>query len=95
MAGLIQQATTGKPDNSVTLATSWMHQPSLEFYRRYMHITALQPVERFDPTPLTGFDFYLMSWGDVDRAKDAGLQPFSPIPAFRSSWLFFRNVAWR
>ena len=51
-----------------------MHQPSLEFYRRYLHITALKPVERFDPIPLTGFDFYVLSWGDVDRAKQTNLR---------------------
>jgi hypothetical protein len=80
IAGLIQQATIGKPESSVTLSASWMHQPSLEFYRQYLHIAALKPVERFDPTPLTGFDFYLLSWGDVDRAKDAGLRPIFSDP---------------
>ena len=57
-----------------------MHQPTLEFYRRYLHITALKPVERFDPTPLTGFDFYLLSWGDVDRAKQANLRAIFADP---------------
>jgi 4-amino-4-deoxy-L-arabinose transferase-like glycosyltransferase len=80
IAGLIQQATIGKPENSVTLSASWMHQPSLEFYRQYLHIAALKPVERFDPTPLTGFDFYLLSWGDVDRAKDTSLRTIFADP---------------
>jgi hypothetical protein len=80
IATLIQQASAGKPDNSVTLSASWMHQPSLEFYRRYLHIAALKPVERFDPAPLTGFDFYLLSWGDVDRAKDAKLRTIFSDP---------------
>ena len=74
IAGLIQQASAGKPENSLTLGASWMHQPTLEFYRRYLHITALKPVERFDPLPLTGFDFYVLSWGDVERAKQANLR---------------------
>jgi hypothetical protein len=80
IAGLIQQAAKGKPENSLTLSSSWMHQPTLEFYRQYLHITALKPVERFDPTPLTGFDFYLLSWGDVDRAKVANLQTIFDDP---------------
>lgn len=74
IAGLIQEAARGKPENSLTLSSSWMHQPSMEFYRRYLDIKALKPVERFDPTPLTGFDFYLLSWGDVERRKQANLR---------------------
>lgn len=73
IAGRIQEACAGKPDNSMTLGSSWMHQPSMEFYRRYLHISALKPVQRHDPIPLTGFDFYVLSWGDVDRAREAKL----------------------
>jgi 4-amino-4-deoxy-L-arabinose transferase-like glycosyltransferase len=80
IAGLIRQASAGKPENSMTLSASWMHQPTLEFYRGYLHITALKPVERFDPTPLTGFDFYLLSWGDVERAKQANLHTIFTDP---------------
>ena len=80
IATLIQQACVGKPENSMTLSASWMHQPTLEFYRRYLNITALKPVERFDPTPLSGFDFYVLSWGDVDRGKQANLHPIFADP---------------
>jgi hypothetical protein len=80
IARLIQQATIGKPENSVTLSASWMHQPSLEFYRRYLHIAALKPVERFDLTPLTGFDFYLLSSSDVHRAKATSLRTIFSDP---------------
>jgi hypothetical protein len=74
IAGLIQQASAGKPDNSMAISTGWMHQPTFEFYRRYLHMTAVKPVERLEPTPLTGFDFYVLSWGDVDRAKETDLR---------------------
>jgi 4-amino-4-deoxy-L-arabinose transferase-like glycosyltransferase len=80
IAGLIQRASAGQPANSLAISTSWMHQPALEFYRRYLHITALKPVERLDPAPLTGFDFYVLSWGDVDRAKETNLQPVFADP---------------
>jgi hypothetical protein len=73
IARLIQQQCVGKPDNSMTLASTWMHQPTIEFYRQYLHISALKPVERFDPTPLTGFDFYVLSWGDFQRGEQAPL----------------------
>jgi hypothetical protein len=80
IARLLQESTQNKPDNSIALSASWMHQPTLEFYRRYLRISALKPVERFDPTPLTGFDFYLLSWGDVDRGKQAGLRTIFADP---------------
>ena len=80
MAQVIQKASLGKPENSLTVSSSWMHQPSLEFYRRYLHISALKPVERFDPTPLTGFDFYVLSWGDIERAKQTSLRTIFADP---------------
>jgi 4-amino-4-deoxy-L-arabinose transferase-like glycosyltransferase len=80
MAVLIQQASAGKPENSLTLSTSWMNHPTLEFYRRYLHITALKPVERHDPALLTGFDFYVLNWGDVDLAKQSHLQTIFEDP---------------
>ena len=71
IAGLIQQACAGKPEGSMAISSTWFHQPSLEFYRRYLGISALKPVERLEPPPLTGYDFYVLSWGDMDRAQDA------------------------
>lgn len=74
IARLIQQASAGKPAGSLTISTSWIHQPTLEFYRRVWHIDALKPVKRIEPTPLAGFDFYVLSWGDVDRAQGTKLR---------------------
>jgi hypothetical protein len=71
IARLIQEASAEKPDNSVTVSTSWVQQPSLEFYRQCWHINALKPVQRLEPTPLEGFDFYVLSWGDFKYAKDS------------------------
>jgi hypothetical protein len=31
-------------------------------------------VERLEPTPLSGFDFYVLSWGDIERAKQTALK---------------------
>jgi hypothetical protein len=74
ITGLIRQASAGKPENSLAVSATWIHQPTLEFYRRLWHITALKPVERIEPTPLTGFDFYVLSWGDVERARNSDLR---------------------
>jgi hypothetical protein len=74
IADLIQQGSIGKPANSMRISTTWIHQPSLEFYRRYLHIAALQPVERLEPTPLSGFDFYVLSGADLDRVKETNLR---------------------
>jgi hypothetical protein len=69
IAAQIRLACAGKPDNSMIVSASWLHQPSLEFYRRCWHISALRPVTRYDPTPLTGFDFYVLSGGDLERVN--------------------------
>ena len=74
IAQLIQQASAGKPDNSLAVSSTWIQQPSLEFYRRCFHISALKPVQRLEPTPLTGFDFYVLSWGDLERVKQTNLK---------------------
>jgi hypothetical protein len=81
IATLIRQASAGKPDGSLTISSSWIHQPSLEFYRHDLRIAALQPVERIEPAPLTGFDFYVLSFGDVDRARLAGLRTVFSDPS--------------
>jgi hypothetical protein len=74
IAALIRQASAGKAENSMKVSASWIHQASLEFYRRAWHIAALKPIERIEPTPLTGFDFYVLSWDDIERARGANLR---------------------
>jgi hypothetical protein len=69
IAAQIRQGCAGKPSNSMTVSASWLHQPSLEFYRRCWHISALKPIERIEPTPLTGFDFYVLSGDDLVRVN--------------------------
>ncbi|MBV8845350.1 MAG: glycosyltransferase family 39 protein [Bryobacterales bacterium] len=60
------------PPNSVNVSATWYLQPTLEFYRTYYRIAALQPVKRTEPTPLEGFDFYVLDTaGDKTIAPDA------------------------
>ena len=72
---MIEKACDGKPENTMAISSTWIHQPSLEFYRRYLRIQALKPVERLEPTPLSDFDFYVLSGADIDRAKQTALKP--------------------
>ena len=74
IATMIAQACEGRAANSMSVGATWIHQPTLEFYRRYLRIAALKPVERIDPVPLEGFDFYVLSWGDVERVRQTGLR---------------------
>jgi hypothetical protein len=74
IAQMIQNEATGKPDGSMAISTSWVHAPTLEFYRRAWRMTALQPVERLEPTPLSGFDFYVLSGIDLERVKETKLR---------------------
>jgi hypothetical protein len=81
IAGLIQRDAAGKPENSLAVSATWLHQPSLEFYRRSLRIDALKPVERLEPTPVTGFDFYVLGAADWDRAKSSHLRTVFSDPA--------------
>jgi len=75
IAQIIEKACEGKPGNSMSISASWIHQPTLEFYRQYRRIHALKPVGRLEPPPLAGFDFYVLSGEDIDRAKQTSLHP--------------------
>jgi hypothetical protein len=74
IAQMIQQEAEGHPAGSMAISTNWVHQPALEFYRRAWRMTALQPVERLEPTPLSGFDFYVLSGIDLERVKETKLR---------------------
>jgi len=74
VARLIQKDSLGKPDASLRVSSTWIHQPTLEFYRRVWDIRAVQPVLRLEPTPLNGFDFYVASGGDYELARKARLR---------------------
>jgi len=84
VARRIMEESRGKPPASIKIGATWWLQPSLEFYRRRYGVAALQPVQRFDVTPLGGFDYYVLDLkadptihdGDVKR-----LQPLLSEPA--------------
>ena len=71
MAQAIADWGRGRADGSVAVETFWIHQPSLEFYRKSMGIRALKPVERRDEVTLEGHDVYIVSEGALDRARTA------------------------
>jgi hypothetical protein len=68
IAELLRSRTAGLPPGSVSVSTSWPDQQGLEFYRKYLHIDALKPIERHDPAPLSGYDYYVLN-SAFDRAK--------------------------
>jgi hypothetical protein len=74
IAQMIRKEADGKPAGSMAISTNWVHAPALEFYRRAWRMTAIQPVERLEPTPLSGFDFYVLSGIDLDRVKETRLR---------------------
>jgi hypothetical protein len=69
IARMLQSATAARPAGSVTVSVTWMHQPALEFYRQYLGIASLRPIERQAPTPLTGYDFYVLNNPDTQRPE--------------------------
>jgi hypothetical protein len=68
IAELLSNRTAGLPEDSVSVSASWLDQPGLEFYRRFLHIAALKQIERHDPAPLTGYDYYVLN-DAFDRGK--------------------------
>lgn len=66
----IQRASAGRPPNSMSIWETWWHAPSLEFYRRHLNMTAIQPVRHTDSIEYSGHDFFVVSDGDV-RGLDA------------------------
>jgi hypothetical protein len=84
VAQILKKACEGKANNTVAVSTSMIHQAPLEFYRDDLHIAALQPVERIYPTPMSGFDFYVLDAStDADRYQVAhsGLRVLFSDPA--------------
>jgi len=57
IAQILKKVCEGREENKVPVSATWVHQEALEFYSRYFHITALRPVERPEPIPLSGYDF--------------------------------------
>ncbi len=83
VAKMLQKECAGKPANTVAVSTTWDHQPALEFYREYFRITALQPIERREPTPLSGYDFYVLSGSDAKEVERAQLRVLFEDPPAR------------
>jgi len=74
VAELLKQACAGKPDQSISIGATWIHQPALEFYRDALPIPALQPVVRQSPAELLGHDFYVLNDPDTAALPRANLQ---------------------
>jgi hypothetical protein len=71
--------TRDKPPNSVKVSVTWWEQPALEFYRGYYRISSLQPIQRYEVTPLEGFDYYVIHVTDDKSVRREGLQRLRPL----------------
>jgi hypothetical protein len=67
IAELLSNRDIGLPIESLSVSVSWPHQPGLEFYRRYLHISSLKRIERHETASAAGFDYYVL-----DGAFDHG-----------------------
>ncbi|HEX5431009.1 MAG TPA: hypothetical protein VFW83_03520, partial [Bryobacteraceae bacterium] len=65
VAQLLRDETRGRPPGSISVGATWIHQPALEFYRNLYRIAALKPVERRQPTLLSGQDYYVLNDPDT------------------------------
>lgn len=70
----IKRDNAGKPGHSQSVSATWLHQPSLEFYRQLLNITTLKPVRRMEPTEFSGYDFYVLSGEDSHDLDRKGIR---------------------
>jgi len=88
IAHRMEAETRGRPAGSVAISATWTHQPALEFYRVRDRVSSWKPVERLIPTPLTGYDYYVLNQPDTDSAAAHGLtvlfaDPFAGVELAR------------
>ena len=57
---MLKERTAGLPAESVSISAVAYQQPTIEFYRRYLDVKALKPVEWTSTPPLTGNDYYFI-----------------------------------
>jgi hypothetical protein len=79
MARRIDADTRGQPAGSIKIAATWWLQPTLEFYRRRYSIAALRPVQRYDVTPLGGFDYYVLDLKADPTIHDGNVKRLQPL----------------
>ncbi len=79
VARRIREDCRGKEPNSLSLSSTWYHQPALEFYRYYYRIAALKPVERHAKTLLDGFDYYVFNLKDDDDVRNGDRSRLAPL----------------
>lgn len=68
IAHMVEKEIGGKPPGSVSIGGTWIHQPALEYYRVHDRVAALKPVQRSDPSLVTGQDYYVMNQQDKNFA---------------------------
>jgi hypothetical protein len=79
VARRLLEETRDQPPNSVKVSVTWWEQPALEFYRGYYRISSLQPIQRYEATPLAGFDYYVVQVTDDKSVRPEALQRLRPI----------------
>jgi len=79
VARRLQLETSGKPPESVKVGVTWYQAPALEFYRKYYGISALQPIHRYEQTPLEGFDYYVLHLRDDKTIRGRNIERLRPL----------------
>ena len=70
----IEQECRDKPAGTISASVSALHQPALEFYRKYSRITCARPFDWNVPTQFTGHDYYVYNRSDRHFSESAGLR---------------------
>ncbi len=70
----VKDACQGRPDGSMSVGVTWLHQPAMEFYRVALGIRALRPVEWPKETEFSGHDFYVFNDPDTQQMESHGIR---------------------
>lgn len=69
VAEWLKKKTENRPQGSVSVSTSMARHPAMEYYRMQLPIPALQPIKRQAEAPLSGHDYYVLSFPDSTKPQ--------------------------
>jgi hypothetical protein len=68
----LAQECNNKPEASVSADIDQLHEPAMEFYRKYYKMAALKPLVGHATVTFTGYDYYVFNRVDALAEKAAG-----------------------
>jgi hypothetical protein len=68
-------STAGAADRPFTVGGSWLHEPSLNYYRQRLHVSSMIPFQRDTVSRPQDYDYFVFTPNDGDHF-DVGMMKF-------------------